>query len=77
MKSLRDKMTSKLDTTSLDIVIYDAKKVIQKVLDFEQIFNINEETLNIEYDPYKSEDLLSTLSKAIGPELMSKQKISL
>ena len=72
MKSLRDRMASDMDTTSLDITICDAKKIIYRVLDFEQIFNIHEGTSNIEYNPYQSENLLSTLSAAIGPELMSK-----
>ena len=72
MKCLRGKMTSNLDTVFLDKAISDAKKIIYRVLDFEQIFNIHEGTSNIEYNPYQSENLLSTLSAAIGPELMSK-----
>ena len=65
-------MASNMYTASLDITICDAKKIIYRVLDFEQIFNIHEGTSNIEYNPYQSENLLSTLSAAIGPELMSK-----
>ena len=44
MKSLRESIISELDTASLDIAICDAEKVVDKVFDFEQIFNIHEGT---------------------------------
>ena len=44
MNSLRESIISELDTASLDIAISDAQKVVNKVLDFEQIFNIHEGT---------------------------------
>ena len=62
LQSLRGQIVSLTGQAALEAAICDAKRVVYRVLDFEQIFNIHEGTSNVQYEPYQAEHLLSTLS---------------
>ena len=50
----------------------DAKRIAYRTLDFEQVFNINEGTSSVQYDPYKSDQLIQSLKSILQPALLTK-----
>ena len=49
LQSLRGQVQTLSGKTALESAICDAKRVVYRVLDFEQIFNIHEGTSSVEY----------------------------
>ena len=73
LQGLRGQVQTLSGQTALESAICDAKRVVYRVLDFEQIFNIHEGTSSVEYQPYPAESLLSTLSNLVGSEMSKKE----
>ena len=58
--------------THLEEATNIAKRIIYRISDFEQIFNIHEGSANIKYSPNQTEDLVNTITDIISPDLGKK-----
>ena len=58
------------DSDQVENAVCEAKKIVQRVNNFENVFNINEGTTQlIHYEPYRAHAMLSKLQDLIEPEL--------